>query len=201
MKRLICLVIFFGPLLTAQTAGVMPEWQIREEAVALDKQAAAVESLLAQLKPEEWIAQGAPEAYVDQLKQTRQFNSYMVLQAQALARTPGKLSVALDTFLRLEHVRSLLESLTAGARKYQNSALADLLFSALSQNSTTLERLKEYVRQLSVEREQEWEIANREAQRCRESLAKRPPALPAKKPAPASKPEAVAKKPVPEPRP
>ncbi|MBI3666071.1 MAG: hypothetical protein HY236_07580, partial [Acidobacteria bacterium] len=82
-----------------------------------------------------------------------------------------------------------------------NPALADLLFSAITRNSTTRERLMEYVQQLSVEREQEWEIANREAQRCREVLAKRPPQPPVKRPASAPKPEAPAKKAAPTPEP
>ena len=182
MKRFILLFCFISSGL-AQTAGVMPDWEVREAATALEKHTKIIEGLLDQLKPEEWVAQGAPQLYIDQLKQAKQFNSYLTLQAQALGRQPDKLSVALDTFLRLDHIQSLLESLTEGVRKHQNPALADLLYSAISQNSTTRERLKEYARELAVEREKEWEIANREAQRCRGSLAKRPPpSAPSKKP-------------------
>ena len=163
----------------------MPEWEAREAAAALEKHTAVIDGLLQQLRPEEWVAQGAPGAYVDQLKQTKQYNSYLALSAQALGREPAKLTAALDTFLRLDHLQSLLDSITAGVRHYQNAALADLLTSAVSQNSSTREKLKEYTRQLAEDREKEWEVANREAQRCRASLAKRPPAPPVKKAAPA----------------
>lgn len=188
MKWPIAILLLFSSMPAAQNPGVLPEWEVRDAALALEKHTRVIDGLLAQLKPQEWIAKGAPEAYVEQLKQARQYNSYLVIQAQALAERPEKLSVALDTFFRLDYNRSLLESLNAGVRRYQNDALADLLSSAISQNSTTRERLKEYAQQLAVEREQEWEIANREAQRCRESLVKRPPAPPPARKAPAPKP-------------
>jgi len=168
------LLFLFPILLAAQPAGILPDWEIQKSAESLEKHTAAIESLLSQLRPQEWISQGAPEAYVEQWKQTRQFNSYLTTQARLLARDPAKLSVALDAFLRVDHLQSLLESVAAGVRRYQNAALADLLSSAMSQNSATRELLKDYTRQLVVEREKEWEIANREAQRCRASLAKKP---------------------------
>jgi hypothetical protein len=182
MKRLIVLVSSFSSILAAQTAGVLPEWEVRDAAAALVKHIQVVDGLLSQLKPEDWAARGASSLYVDQWKQTKQANTYLGQQAQALADRPDKLSLALDVFLRLDYIHSLLESLTEGVRAHQNAALADLLAAAVSQNSTTREKLKEYARELAVEREKEWEIANREAQRCRATLAKRPPAPPAKKP-------------------
>ncbi|MBI3697931.1 MAG: hypothetical protein HY238_24245 [Acidobacteria bacterium] len=163
----------------------MPDWEVKDMAAALEKHTAVIDGLLNQLHAEEWVAQGAPAAYIDQLKQTKQFNSYLTLSAQALGRDPAKLTAALDAFLRIEHLQSLLDSITAGVRRYQNASLADLLTAAISQNSATREKLKDYTRQLAEDREKEWEIANREAQRCRATLAKRPPAPPAKKATPA----------------
>ena len=179
------LSLWFSAALAAQTTGVAPEWEIRDLAAKLEKQAMVIDGLLAQFKPEEWVKQGAPGAYVDQLAETRQFNSYLAAQAQNLEREPAKLSVVLDTFLRLEHLQSLLDSIEAGARHYQNPSLADLLASAIGQAATMREPLKEYTRALAVDREKEWEIANQEAQRCRVTEAKRPPSPPAKKAAPA----------------
>lgn len=175
---------FWPALAEAQTGGVAPEWEIRELAAKLEKNAGVVGGLLAQLKPAEWVSQGAPAAYLEQVKQTRQFASDLILQAQALGREPGKLSVTLDTFLRLDHLHSLIESVIAGTRNYQNAALAELMASAEGQNLAAREQLKEYTRQLAVEREKEWEIANQEAQRCRTVLSKRPPAPAPKKAAP-----------------
>jgi len=170
--RLLISLLFLSSILAAQTGGVTPDWEVRATAAALEKNAAAAETLLAQLKPQEWIREGAPAAYVEQLQQARQVHSYLAQEAQTLARSPEKLTVVVDAFLRLDHAQSLLDSLAGGARKYQNAALADLLSSLISRNSAARERLKEYTRQLVIEREQEWEVAHREAQRCRESLAK-----------------------------
>jgi len=180
--RLIALLSQFCSLLAAQPAGVMPDWEVRAAAAGIEKHTRTVAELLTHLQPEDWVANGAPVAYLEQLKQARLLNGYLAQEAQALARQPEKLSVALDTFLRLDHLQSLLDSLSAGAREYQDSSLGDNLLRATSQNSTTRERLKEYIRQLAGEREQEWEIANREAQRCRENLSKTPAAAPATKP-------------------
>ncbi len=168
----------------AQSGGVRPDWEIRELAARLEKNAGVIDGLLGRLKPEEWSSRGAPSAYVEQVKQTRQFNSYLILQAQALGREPAKLSVALDTFLRLDHLQSLLDSVTAGVRQYQNASLAELMATAVGQNLAVREQLKEYARDLAVEREKEWEIANQEAQRCRAMLSRRPPAAAPKKTSP-----------------
>ena len=172
------------PALAGAQSGVKPDWEIRELAAKLEKNAGVIDGLLAQLKPEQWSSRGAPSAYVDQVKQTRQFTSYLILQAQALGREPAKLSVALDTFLRLDHLQSLLDSVTAGVREYQNASLADLMATAVGQNLAVREQLKEYARELAVEREKEWEIANQEAQRCRATLSRRPPAAAPKKSSP-----------------
>ena len=176
--RVVLLLGLWPALAGAQPVGVTPDWEIRELAAKLEKNAGVIDELLGQLKPEEWVAKGSPAAYVDQVKQTRQFNSYLILQAQALGREPAKLSVTLDTFLRLDHLQSLLDSVTAGVRSYQNASLAELMATAVGQNLATREQLKEYARQLAVEREKEWELANQEAQRCRSVLSRRPPAAP-----------------------
>jgi len=183
MRRFIPVLFFLFSLLAAQNqnSGVMPEWEVRDAAAALEKHSGVVAGLLEQLKPEAWVAQGAPPLYVEQLKQSKQYNTYLGTQAHALSEQPDRLSIALDVVFRLDNVNSLLESLADGTRHHQNPELAGLLTSAMSQNSATRERLREYTRELAVEREKEWQIANQEAQRCRATLSTRPPARPAKK--------------------
>ncbi len=185
MTRATVFILFICTAALAQAPGVLPDWEVRKVAAALEKHTKTMEDLLAQLKPAEWVKDGAPELYSQQWKQARQGNEQLGMQAQALSEQPEKLTLALDTFFRLDYVQALLDSLSPGVRKYQNPALADLLASAISQNSATRERLKEYVQQLATDREKEWEIANREAQRCREILSKRPPSPPSRKAAPA----------------
>lgn len=172
----------------------MPDWEVQKTAAALVKHLSVTDGLLNQLKPEEWVKQGASPLYVGQLKQTKQLNGYLAQQAQALADHPDRLSIALDVLFRLDYIHSLLESLNEGTRRHQNPSLADLLDSAINQNTTTREQLKEYTRELAVEREKEWQIANEETQRCRALLFRQPPRPAYKKPAPKAespKPEAA----------
>lgn len=184
MKRAFALLVLLAGTLAAQSPGVMPVWEVRDAGTALEKHIQVVSGLLEQYHPEQWIAAGAPAIYVEQVKQARQFNTYLGQQAQALARDPEKLSVVLDVVFRLDHVNSLLESVTQGLRLHQNPGIADLMNAAISRNSTTREQLKQYAYQLTLDREKEWEVANSEAQRCRAVLSKQPPAPARKAPAP-----------------
>jgi hypothetical protein len=198
MKRALALLVLLAGTLAAQSEGVMPVWEVRDAGIALEKHLQVVSGLLEQYHPDQWVAAGAPAIYVDQVKQARQYNTYVGQQAQALSREPEKLSVVLDVVFRLDHLNSLLESVTQGLRLHQNPGIADLMNAAISRNSTTREQLKQYAYQLTLDREKEWQIANSEAQRCRSAVSKQSPA-PARKapaattPAPAQAPAAPPK--------
>lgn len=160
--------------LPAAAQGLLPRWEVLELAKSLEQHSEDVEKLLVQVRPKEWMQDGAPEAYVAQHETVQTELSYLKLSAQDLGRHPEKLSAAIDTFLWLDRLRSMISSLAEGVRRYQNGAVADLLQSAVSRNSGGEDKLKEYMRQLAVEREAEMEIAHNEAQRCREQLVKQP---------------------------
>lgn len=135
------------------------------------KNIATGRKVLAELRPEEWLANGAPEAYVEQLRTLRADLESAALAAQALGREPGRLSYAVDTFLWLDRADSLLGSMAAGVRKYSNGAVADLLDSARGRNVGNIAALKGYMRQLAVDLETSMRIAHNEAQRCRAAVA------------------------------
>ena len=153
---------------------MLPSWQVAEIAKGVEEHAQSVRQILAQVSPKEWIQDGAPQAYVDQHATLTHDVENLELSAQALARKPGKLSVVVDTFLWLDRSQSMLRSLSAGVRKYQNPAIADLLDSAGGVNAGAIEKLKEYMRDLAVSAEAEMEIAHDEAQRCRVELMRAP---------------------------
>jgi hypothetical protein len=71
-------------------------------------------------------------------------------------------------------MESTLGSLVEGIRKYQNPALADLTQSVMAENSNNLDRLRHYLQDLAAQKEQEFQIADREAQRCRSVLLNQP---------------------------
>ena len=160
--------------LSAQDAGTIPTWEVKEISVKIEEQVAAVRQIMQSVRPKEWVQGGANEAYIDQHAALLADLANAELSAQALGRDPEKLTYAVDTFLWLDRVYSTLRSLTAGVRRYQSVAVADLLEAASGRNSGSMADLKEYMRQLAKVAEDRLEIAHDEAQRCRAQLVNAP---------------------------
>ena len=145
-----------------------------------------VKPILDQLKPQDWLAAGAPETYVTQWKSAQAEVGYLVRSSQALAHQPDRLTLTLETFFRMQAVESMLASLSEGVRKYQNPAVADLLQGAISETGASRDKLHQYLVDLAATKEQEFKTVDEEAQRCRAMLSRTPPK--SAKPAP-KKPE------------
>jgi hypothetical protein len=154
--------------------------------------------MVSQLKPEEWTKAGAPDAYVAQRQSLLDEIGYLEHSAKALAAKYDKMSLALQCHTRLSTIESRMMSLANAVRRYQNPALADLLDALLVETAASRERFRQYAWDLVAAREQEFEVLEQEAQRCRSGArltpaprpaAGRPPASPpsANPPAPAKK--------------
>ena len=154
--------------------GVASEWDVRKLLESLDLQAQHVKPIIDQVKPQTWIAKGAPQAYVTQWNSAQAELKYLLSSSEALSKQPERLTVALDTYFRMQALESTLSSVTEGIRKYQNPALADLMQSVVAENSSNADKLRQYVQDLATQKEQEFQIADREAQRCRETLMRQP---------------------------
>ena len=154
--------------------GMVPRWEVVEIASGLREHAASAITIVDGLRPNEWTSNGAPEVYLDQARELRAGLGDLDLSAAALARSPEKLSYVVDTFLWLDRAHSMMRSLSAGVRKYQSPALADLMDAAENAHGGSVERLKEYMRQLAASAESEMAIAHEEAQRCRGQIVSRP---------------------------
>jgi hypothetical protein len=158
------------------TGGVASEWDVRKLLDSLDLQAQHVKPIIDQVKPETWVAKGAPKAYVTQWTTAQAELKYLLGSSEALAKQPERLTLALETYFRMQALESTLSSVTEGIRKYQNPALADLMQSVVAENSSNADKLRQYVQDLATQKEQEFQVADKEAQRCRESLVKQPAA-------------------------
>lgn len=176
LAQVLCLLLPAAASAAAQQGGFVPEWEIRKtvEAVAADCQ--RLKPILDQVNPKDWVAKGAPDAYIGQWNSTKASLEHMRVSAENLTREPERLTFALDTFLRLGSFESLLGSLAAGVRKYQNPAIADLLQGVVSENSANREKLRSYLIELAQVKEQEFQVADREAQRCRAAVSRQPQA-------------------------
>ena len=154
--------------------GVSSEWDIRKLLESLDLEAQHLKPVVDQVKPEDWVAKGAPSAYVTQWKTAQAELRYLLSSSEALARQPEKLTLALDTYFRMQAMESTVGSVVEGVRKYQNPALANLMQGVLGENSANRDRLRQYVQDLAAQKEQEFQVADREAQRCRDTLVRQP---------------------------
>ena len=182
--RMKFLVMVFFPLLSfAQTTGIATPWDTAPMVAALSAQAARLKPILDQLTPKEWVAKGAPDAYIAQWKGAEDELGFLADSAKALEKQPERLPLALDTYFRLQSLELRLNSLVEGVRNYQNPAVGDLLIGVAAENSANRDKLRQYITDLAATKEQEFEVADKEAQRCRGQLTKQPAA----KPAPAKK--------------
>ena len=155
--------------------GVPEEWDVRTLVENLKTQAQRLKPILDQIQPETWVSRGAPGEYVTTWKTSETELGYLLQLTDSLAKQPDRLTVALDTYFRMQSMDLMLGSLLEGIRKYQNPAVAELVQGVMNENSGNRDRLREYLRELATEKEQEFEIADKEAQRCRGTLMRQPP--------------------------
>lgn len=177
MKRaLIFLTLSFAAL--AQQAGVAPEWEARRDIPALPEKIKKLLPVLQQLHPEQWVAKGASDAYVQQWKSVQAEAGYLQTTVDSLAKQPDKLTLALEAYFRMLAIETRMGNLVEAIRKYQNPALADLLQSMAADNLTARVGLQQYITDVATQRESEWKIMESEAQRCRTQMTapgSRPP--------------------------
>jgi len=159
----------------AQPVSLPPEWEVRKLLDALTEQAKKLKPILEEVKPQEWVNSGAPEAYQTQWKSVREELEYLARTAGELSKNPDRVTSALGVFFRMQAMDSMLDSLERGIRQYQNPALADLLRSAMTENAVHEEKLRQYIVQLAAVKEHELKVMNEEAQRCRTQLSRQPP--------------------------
>jgi len=154
--------------------GLESEWDARKLIDALTSQAKHLKPIIDQVQPAGWMSKGASETYIAQWNTTQTQLKYLIASSEAFARQPDRLAIGLDAYFRMQTVESTLGSLTEGVRKYQNPALASIMESVIAENSTNRDRLRQYLQDLATQKEQEFQVADREAQRCRAALLSQP---------------------------
>ncbi|MBH00065.1 MAG: hypothetical protein CMN58_06955 [Solibacterales bacterium] len=173
MKKAFVLLLLGGISCAFAQEGTIPRWEIVELAEDLHRNTGTVDTILEQIQPFDWVSRGAREVYVAQHETLRGDVRNLALSAQEMIRDPEKLSASISTFLWLERVSSMVDSIAAGVRRYQSAALANLLENAGAKVLSSEDLLKQYMRQRAVDQENELAIADDEAQRCRSEILKR----------------------------
>ncbi len=166
-----------GLLLAMSCFGqVEAEWDLKKLLAALTAEAQRVKPVLDRADPKDWSDASAASSYAPQFQTAQKEIGYLNVTAAAFAKQPERLTLALESFFRLESMERTLDSFGEGLRRYGNPAVADLLTAALRENSSNRERLRQYITELANNKEQEFRIADEEAQRCRGAISRQPPA-------------------------
>jgi hypothetical protein len=157
-------------------AGLESPWDVRNILAALVKDNEQLRSLIAQLNPQQWYDQkGAPSTYILQWTTAQRQVNDVVIASRLLSQNTESLSQALNTYFRLEALETSARSLDEGARKYADRAIADKLGELIARDFSNRERFRDYLKDLASSKEQDFKIADAEAQRCRGMISKEAP--------------------------
>lgn len=155
--------------------GLETPWEMTPVLQELSAHAGRIQPLLDRMNVNAWVEKGASDTYVAQRQSAKEQAGALAIESAALARNPEKLSGALQVLFRLQAMETMLSSLGDGARRYQSARDAQELATVAAQSGAGRERLQRYIVNLAAEREQEFEVMDREAQRCRGILTQAPP--------------------------
>ena len=155
--------------------GLQPDWDIGVILNEMSAHATRLFSGLDRLNVKSWAQKGASETYAVQWQSAKDQARTMADNAKTLARNPEKLSACLELYFRIQALDQMTANLVEGARKYQDGSTAESLASLTAENGANRNRFETYIVNLASQREQECAVMDREAQRCRASLATQPP--------------------------
>lgn len=151
-----------------------PDPQIVAIFNGISQRAARIEPMLQQLRPNEWVAKGAPDTYVTQWNSELQQLHAIEGDMTALAQHPDQMTECIKALFRVQAYRQALNSLLEGLRRYQNPPLAELIESVAAEDQSNIDRLEQYVLDLASEKDQQYAVVDAEAQRCRAALSRQP---------------------------
>ena len=173
-----CAAALWGQAQPAQQhrpAGLEPDWDIGVILQEMSAHAGRLLPVLDQIDVTAWSEKGASETYAAQLQSSKDQAKAFADGARELARDPEKLSASLELLFRIQGLETMLGSLEEGIRKYQGPAVAQALASLEAENGANRDRFQKYIVNLASEREQQFQVMDREAQRCRGILTVQPP--------------------------
>jgi hypothetical protein len=164
----------FGQANPPPPGGLESEWSIQKVLESLRADGRRLKPLVDQADPTKWRYSDSNNSYIAQWKTAQNEIEYLSGATESLAKQPERLSLAMETYFRLQALETTVSSLADGLRTHSNPAVADLLRGALAENSVNRERLKQYLVELANQKEQEYQIMDKEAQRCRGMLTRQP---------------------------
>jgi hypothetical protein len=157
-------------------AGLETPWDARQIVSQVEQNDEKLRPVLTKLNPQRWYDEkGAPSGYILQWQAAQQQLNDVVTTTRLLEQKIDSLPAALDVYFRLEALEVTAQSLDEGAKRYADRATADQLSQLIAQNFTSRERFRDYIKDLASTTEQNFKIADEEAQRCRGMISQQPP--------------------------
>jgi hypothetical protein len=164
-----------------QPAGLETPWDVRNILADLTAQASQLKPLLTQLDPQQWVNKGASSTYILQWQTAQRQLNDVLISTQRLSQKTDSLSLALDTYFRFEALEVTARSLDEGAQRYGPRSTGDKLGAYVARSFDGRQRLRDYLQDLASSTEQNFKIADEEAQRCRGIISKEAPSSSKKK--------------------
>ncbi len=162
--------------------GLEAPWDVRNIIAAIMKDNEELKTVIVGLNPQRWYEQkGAPSTYIPEWTTAQHQVNDVVIASRVFSQNTESLSLALDTYFRLEALETSARSLAEGAHQYGDRAKADKLSELVGRNFSSRERFRDYLRDLATSKEQAFKIADQEAQRCRGMISKEPATKPARR--------------------
>jgi hypothetical protein len=176
MRLFLATLIFSCGAFSQQTAPTITDEDVTVIVNRISQRAARIEPMLEQLHPNDWIAKGASDTYLAQWNSIRAQFSAIQSDMSDLSQHPERLPDSMKALFRVQATQQALGSLMGGVRKYQNPALADLIESVAAEANGDIDRFEKHLLELADEKERQFTVVDREAQRCRSILSNQPAA-------------------------
>jgi hypothetical protein len=170
-----------GAVRAQQPAGLEAPWDVRKILTDLSAQASRLKPVLAEINPQQWADKGASSTYILQWQTAQRQLNDVLISTQRLSQKTDSLSLALDTYFRLEALEVTTRSLDEGAERYGPRASAGQLAAYIAHTFDSRQHLRDYLQDLAASTEQNFKIADEEAQRCRGMISKEAPSTTKKK--------------------
>jgi hypothetical protein len=162
--------------------GVAAPWDAQKLLADVNSGNQEMMPVLGEMNPQAWMDQkGAPSTYLSQWNTAKQQLADSAATIQRLATQSDNIYLCLDAYFRMEALETTERSLLEGERAYGTRRTADKLEQLIARNYTAREQFRQYLLELTANKEQMFQIADREAQRCRGMISKEAPAPTKKK--------------------
>ena len=159
-----------------QPQGLETAWEIGPVLQALADHAGRLLKALDKFDADAWVKKGASDTYVAQLQSSKEQARAVAQEAKALEANPERLSAGLQLMFRLQSLDTMLASLVEGAHRYhENPFTTDDLTRVAAEGGVTRERIQRYMVNLAAQQEQNLQVMDREAQRCRGIITQETP--------------------------